>query len=277
MEISRQKIWLKNHQPMRQEELPPDFIEQGVSLYEVIRVIGAVPIFLEQHLDRLSHTACLTGLKLPVDKAAIEKQLKELIITNQAATGNIKFVVNYPAEGEPGDFYAYFVEENYPTPSDYQKGVRTVLVEAERFNPNAKIDRADYRRKIDAAIKTSGAYEALLVDKAGFVSEGGRSNLFMVKGEIVFTAPAQKVLKGITRQMVLVACQNQGYQVIEKNTRLNELLEMEGIFISGTSPKVLPVNYVDDHHTPSAENQVIRDIMIGYDAVIADYIAVHQK
>lgn len=276
MEISYQQFWLKNNQKLKKEELPPDFIEQGTSLYEVLRVIKGIPLFLEQHLARLKNTSQLTGLDLPLDDDVIRKRLQDLITSNQVDTGNIKIVINYPQKDGAADFYAYFVEHSYPSPADYQNGVKTVLVQVERPNPNAKVDRADYRRKIDDAIRESGSNEALLVDHEGYVSEGGRSNLFMLKGDIVYTAPADKVLKGITREMVFAACQNRGYQVVEKEISLKEMLNMDAIFISGTSPKVLPVNQVDDKHIDSANNKIIQDIMAGYDAIIDDYIKNHQ-
>lgn len=276
MEISHQQLWIKNNQKMQQQELPADFIELGTSLYEVLRVIQGIPLFLEQHLARLKNTAELTKLALPLDDEAIRKRLHDLISSNQVDTGNVKIVINYPAKDRAGDFYAYFVEHSYPSKSDYQNGVKTVLVQVERPNPNAKVDRADYRRIVDNAIRESGSFEALLVDHEGYVSEGGRSNLFMLKGDIVYTAPAKKVLKGITRQMVFAACQNRGYQVVEKDVSLEEMLNMNAIFISGTSPKVLPVNQVDNKYINSANNKIIQDIMAGYDAIINDYIKSHQ-
>jgi branched-chain amino acid aminotransferase len=216
MEISSQRFWIKNQQRMDKNELLPDFIEKGVSLYEVLRVIQGVPLFLECHLARLKHSAQLTQLELPLDDHQISQRLLALINSNQVEQGNIKFVLNYPAAGQPADFYAYFVEHDYPSPEDYCQGVKTVLVQMERPNPNAKIDRADYRKRIDEAKRKTGSYEALLVDRERNVSEGGRSNLFMIKDEMVYTAPANKVLKGITRKMVLVACENRGYTSLWK-------------------------------------------------------------
>lgn len=276
MEISYQKHWVKNDQIMEQQDLPADFIEHGISLYEVLRVIQGIPLFFEQHLERLKHTAQLTRLTLPLDDDAIRKRLHDLISSNQADTGNVKIVVNYPPSGAAADFYAYFIEHSYPSKSDYQNGVKTVLVQVERPNPNAKVDRAEYRRVVDDAIRESGSYEALLTDRQGNVSEGGRSNLFMLKGDIVYTAPADKVLKGITRQMVFAACRNRGYRVAEKEISLKEMLNMDAIFISGTSPKVLPVSQVDNQRINSGSNKIIRDIMAGYDAIIDDYIKSHQ-
>ncbi|HBQ26547.1 MAG TPA: aminotransferase class IV, partial [Syntrophomonas sp.] len=196
MEISYRNIWIKNNQQMRKEELPPGFIEQGISLYEVLRVIEGVPLFLEKHLERLKNSARLTNLVLPLNDKEISQRLQDLINSNQVDTGNIKFVINYPELGQQTDFYAYFVEHSYPSKEDYQKGIKTVLVNVERPNPNAKVDRADYRNTVDEAKRKTGSYEALLVDREGNVSEGGRSNLFMVKGDVVYTAPADKVLKG---------------------------------------------------------------------------------
>ena len=276
MEISYQNIWIKNNQQMRKEELPPDFIEQGISLYEVLRVIDGVPLFLEQHLERLKNSAKLTNLELPLNDKEVSQRLQDLISSNRVENGNIKFVINYTEPGKPADFYAYFVEHDYPTKEVYQKGVKTVLVHVERPNPNAKVDRADYRNTVDEAKRRTDSYEALLVDREGNVSEGGRSNLFMVKGNVVYTAPADKVLKGITRQMVLAACQNQGYRVVEKEISLEETLNMDAIFISSTSPKVLPVSQVDDKIINSGNNKVIQDIMAGYDAIIDDYVKSHK-
>ncbi len=276
MEISYQNIWIKNNQQMRKEELPPDFIEQGISLYEVLRVIDGVPLFLEQHLERLKNSAKLTNLELPLNDKEVSQRLQDLISSNRVENGNIKFVINYTEPGKPADFYAYFVEHDYPTKEVYQKGVKTVLVHVERPNPNAKVDRADYRNTVDEAKRRTGSYEALLVDREGNVSEGGRSNLFMVKGDVVYTAPADKVLKGITRQMVLTACQNQGYQVVEKEISLEEMLNMDAIFISSTSPKVLPVSQIDDKIINSGNNKIIQDVMAGYDAIIDDYVKSHK-
>jgi len=276
MEISSQNIWMKNDQKRKKDELLPDFIEKGISLYEVLRVIEGVPLFLEHHLQRLRNSAQLMNLRLSLEDGEISQRLQELINSNQIYTGNIKVVINYPDNEQPEDFYAYFVTHSYPSPEDYQNGVKTVLVRAERLNPNAKVDRSDYRNLIEKAKNESGSYEALLVDREEKVSEGGKSNLFMVKGNVVYTAPSDKVLKGITRQMVISACKNKGYQVVEKEIDLKDIPNMDAIFISSTSSKVLPVRQVDNMFFASSSNKIIRDIMIEYDSIIDAYIRSHK-
>lgn len=272
MEISQEDFWLKDDQIMKKEELPGNFIEQGTSLYEVIRVIRGVPIFFEHHMDRLNRTARLTGLQIPVDTETIKGRLHNLISINQVDAGNIKIVLNYPHKKEPATSYTYFTEAHYPSSTDYQKGVKTVAVNIERPNPNAKVDRAEYRQIIDSAKEKTNSYEALLVDHNGYVTEGGRSNLFMIKGDLVLTAPGDKVLKGINRQMVFTACQNIGQPLVEKEVSYTEMLAMDAIFISGTSPHVLPVSQVDDKHFDSATNPILRSIMAEFDKIVEEYI-----
>ncbi|MGB4701457.1 MAG: aminotransferase class IV [Syntrophomonadaceae bacterium] len=276
MEISTEKFWLKDDQFFSKEELPGDFIEQGTSLYEVIRVMQGVPLFFEQHMARLHNTSQLTGLKLPVDDETIKKRLFNLITRNEVDAGNIKIVLNYRQPNEPAVFYAYFTPSFYPSPADYEKGVKTVLVNIERPNPNAKVDRAEYRHVIDTAKEKTHSYEAILVDHNGFVTEGGRSNVFMIKDNLVLTPPPDQVLKGINRQMVMVACNNIGQPVIERKISLQEMLTMDAVFITGTSPHVLPVSQVDEYHFDSANNQILKNIMSEFDNIVDNYIKSHR-
>ena len=272
MEISTKDYWLKNDQLMNKEELPGDFIEQGTSLYEAFRVIDGVPLFLEEHLERLHNTSRLTGLTLQVDDETIRKRIYQMINANQVQTGNLKLVANFRHQDRPADLYIYFTKDRYPTEADYQNGVKTVLVHIERPIPNAKVDRTDYRKVIDTAKTETGSYEALLVDHEGYVSEGGRSNLFMIKGDLVITTPGDKVLKGINRQMTLKACSNLSQQVEEKDVSREEMHKMDAIFITGTSPLVLPVSKVDDTKFDSAKNPILRKIMKEFDRIVAEYI-----
>lgn len=276
METSTEKFWLKNDQFFSKDELPGDFIEQGISLYEVFRVIQGVPLFFEEHMARLHNSSQLTGLKLPVEDETIRKRLHDLIARNQVETGNIKIVLNYQQPNEPAVFFAYFTPAFYPSPADYEKGAKTVLVHIERPNPNAKVDRAEYRQVIDTAKEKTNSYEAILVDHNGYVTEGGRSNVFMIKDNLVLTPPADQVLKGINRQVVLTACDNIGQSVMEKKISLNEMLDMDAVFLTGTSPHVLPVSQVDDYLFDSANNQILRNIMTEFNNIVENYIKTHR-
>ncbi len=241
----------------------------GITLYEVIRVIDEVPLFLEEHLTRLENSAKLSGAQLLYNNIDIKKQIELLIKANKVREGNIKIVFNYNISTI---FCAYFIKHKYPTDEMYSKGVGTILFHSERNNPNVKYVNADFRKTVDAKIISENVFEAILVDNSGYITEGSKSNIFMVKGNNLYTAPLKDVLPGVTRGRVLNIAKKLEIDTFEKNINVTDLFEMDALFITGTSPKVLPINEVDGHKFDSIKNPVIIKIIIEYDNLVQEYV-----
>ena len=144
-----------------------------------------------------------------------------------------------------GNLYIFSVRVYYPTDEMYKEGVKTILYFGERTNPNAKVVDNSFREKVTKEMTEKEAFEAILINNQGFVTEGSKSNIFMVKGNSVYTAPAEGVLLGITREKIIEACKALDLIVEEKEVTHEEIKDLDGLFISGTSPKVLPINEVE--------------------------------
>lgn len=241
------------------------------TIYEVIRVISGVPLFLERHLERLEASARLTGRTVKPVADSIEKGVFQLIKANGSPDKNIKIIV-YNLENSSPDYMAYFIQSNYPSPAEYQNGVKAILLNAERANPNAKIVNSGFKERVAAALSDADAYEALLVNSEKEITEGSRSNMFFVKDGIVLTAPKGNVLIGITRVCVFELCESLGIKISEKPIPTSMLKEMDGVFMTGTSPKILPINTIDDMSFNSADNKTIKALMKAYDALVEEYI-----
>ncbi len=127
----------------------------------------------------------------------------------------------------------------------YSNGVKTILYFGERHNPNAKVIDNSFRGKVNEKIDASSSYEAILVNSKGYITEGSKSNIFMIKGDEIITAPVEGVLPGITRSEIIKACKELGLRVREENIHYEHIKNLDGLFISGTSPKVLPINEVE--------------------------------
>jgi branched-chain amino acid aminotransferase len=153
--------------------------------------------------------------------------------------------------------------------------VDTITVNAVRSNPNAKVANLELNTRINQKIKKRNVFEAILLDDNGFITEGSRSNIFMIKDDLVFTAPLHNVLPGITRSKILEICSQQNYPVKEINLRPEDLVKMEAVFLTGTSPNVLPVKQINSVCFNSAANPLLIKIMKQYDAMIADYIKIY--
>ncbi|MGH4141125.1 aminotransferase class IV [Clostridium sp.] len=239
----------------------------GKSLYEVIRVSGGIPIFFSEHLGRLENSADIMKYKMRVTRDQITNGILELIDKNKICDGNVKLVVNYdPNKGnsENERFLVYFIPHSYPTEQQYKEGVKTITYHGERSNPNAKVINSDFRDKVNQQIAKSGVYEAILVDDNGFITEGSKSNIFMVIDSTVVTSKVENVLPGITRQFIIKSCQTLGIDFQERNIHEKDIESLTGLFISGTSPEVLPIQCVDSFSFHSSKNSIINSIMVEY-------------
>jgi branched-chain amino acid aminotransferase len=250
------------------EEFENYNISIGKSLYEVIRISDGIPIFLMEHLLRLENSARIMKYNLSITRDEIINRILKLIYRNNVQDGNLKIVINYRQSDEDEDnnnfnerLLVYFIPHAYPSKHQYDEGVKTITYQVERSNPNAKVIDNMFRQKINAQINNKNVYEAILVDDAGFITEGSRSNIFMVQGSTILTSKVENVLPGITRQFIIKICEKLNIKFEEKNIHESELELLTGLFISGTSPKVLPIKSVDQISFHSSKNPIINSIM----------------
>lgn len=242
----------------------------GVSIYEVIRIEKGIPLFFEDHFHRLLNSFKLASQKLWISFDDIKRDISILVNKNKVTIGNIKLVFNIN-EGN-SEYQAYFIEHHYPSELQFKEGVSTILYNRERKNRNAKIIDKTLREEVNKELEKKGVYEAILVDNKGYITEGSRSNIFLLKNNTLYTSPLEDVLPGITRKYIILCCKNLGVNFLEERVKATDISTFQGLFISGTSPKVLPISKVDDINYFSANNEIILMIKEEYDRIIYNYI-----
>ena len=117
------------------------------------------------------------------------------------------------------------------------------------------------------AIISGDLYEVLLVNRDGIITEGSRSNVFFIKNGEVYTSPTDAVLPGVTRTMIIRILEEAGIPLHYSAVRQDELAGFDAAFISGTSPKVLPVANIGDI-AYDVDDPVLRSIMARYDSLL---------
>lgn len=245
-------------------------------IYEVVRIIDGVPIFLEGHIERIRKSAELISKTIKKTDEEITDEIHKLIYANKEYNKNIKLLctnVDSPSQ----TFMIYYYKSSYPEKEVYEKGIHTILFYSERENPNAKIVNSDLRQRINAEIKEQNAYEALLVNRNGYITEGSRSNMFFVKGDKVYTAPAGDVLLGITRNEIMNVCMEQNIKVKEEEIHKDVLKDIDGAFMTGTSVNALPIATIDNIKLDSVNNSIIKRIAEGYLQKMQEYIEINRK
>ncbi len=240
-------------------------------IYEVIRVIDGVPLFYEEHLERMKKSANIVQSDLGRDEDDISQDIIKLINKNSIYNENIK-LISTQIDGNKNIFIVYQIESFYPPKSYYTEGIHTILMDYERKDPNAKVFHSSFKERVKEELKNKVAFEALLVNKSGSVVEGSRSNMFFVYKDKVYTAKGGDVLLGVTRSHIFQACSKLNIKIIEENINVDDLSKIEAAFMTGTSVNVLPISTIDKIKLNSIYNSIIVEINNQYMTEIKNYI-----
>ncbi|HQX67763.1 MAG TPA: branched-chain-amino-acid transaminase, partial [Ottowia sp.] len=133
-----------------------------------------------------------------------------------------------------------------------KRGIRVKTSSYTRHHVNITMTQAkavsNYSNSILANMEATddGYDEAVLLDSAGFVSEGAGENLFIIKDGTVYTPDLSAgALNGITRNTVLHICEDLGLKVVQKRITRDECYIADEMFFTGTAAEVTPIREYD--------------------------------
>jgi branched-chain amino acid aminotransferase len=219
-------------------------VYEGDSVYEVLRMVQGSPAFFSDHMERLEASVKLQGKQMLADAPSLKRMITALLRSDRKREANLKIVFNY--NNGTDNLLVYYIQPIYPSPEQYRTGVKGVLFYGERKNPASKVINHKLRTEIYHRLILEGAYEALLVNEDNLITEGSRSNIFFVKGSVIVTAPDNLILNGITRKHILAICGMNRIKVEYNCVNADNISDYDSVFMTGTSPIVLPFNSIDD-------------------------------
>jgi branched-chain amino acid aminotransferase len=245
----------------------------GDSVYEVIRTYGGRPFELPAHLARLAHSAARIALVPKWDAARATAEIARTLAAARgpdaedpaAAPWNrgeryIRLVMTRGA-GEIGLDPALAVNPvavvivqrlQGPPAQAYAQGVKVAVAGVRRAAPEAVDPSVKTGARLPqvlavAEARAQGAFEALLLDDRGFVTEGSSSNVFAIAGGTLRTPPlAAGILEGVTRGLVLRLAREEGVPVDERALRPEDLETADEVFLTSTAREILPVTAVGE-------------------------------
>ena len=243
MEIPFGNGFVCNGKFMHAELFDGTFPNRGESVYEVLRSDKGRPVFFNDHLERLKRSALLSDYRFNISEEELRGDIRSLSNNVRLEKANLKVVYNAFEGGVKR--YLYYVMPSYPDEVMYRDGVKATLYKFERENPGAKIVRQNHKEIIAGILRRESAYEVMLVNRHGYITEGSRSNLFFIKDDLLYTAPEEMILKGITRDHILQICREEGIVVRFEAVHVDRLSGFSSVVMTGTSPVVLPFSFID--------------------------------
>lgn len=238
-----ERFFVHNGQLLPTTNFTDSMVEGETVVYEVVRVVGSTPVFATEHLSRLQ--ASIKNSNLPaLAKNSAASSLRMLTEKNPVTEKNVRIAYSVSASPPVRNLTVYYIPSRYPTRIEKQEGVVLECIDAERSNPTVKVENKSLRELTNKIIESHRCYEVILVNAQGEITEGSRSNIFFISNDRIFTAPEAKVLSGITRQKVIQICHSLNFELVERCIGIRELTFMDGCFLTGTSPGVLPASRI---------------------------------
>lgn len=230
----------------------------GFGVYEAVRVSNGIVYFLDHHIERLLGSALIIGLEHPFSGDMLKNAILDLVEKTEETTYNLKvFLIGAPKK-EDALLAILCLNPFFPDKKMYHDGVRLSITHYERLYPHAKTLNMlqSYLSYRDARAK--GCYDSVLVNRRGCITEGTRTNFFTIKGNTIYTPSEEEILLGVTRKAVLHVARKNGYKVEEKDIRPEDLQEYDGVFLTSTSSKIVPIRKVGEIDCPPAPEELKR-------------------
>jgi len=228
----------------------------GYGLFETMRAYSGRIFRLDSHLERLSKSAQLLGL--PQNAFNLKNACYDTLKANKLSDARIRLTASI-GEGEAipdpprnPKSTVLVIATSYTPPSaeTYKKGFKSVVssIRQNSQSPLSRLKTLNYLNQLLARreAKEKGAGEAILLNERGFLCEGSTSNIFLVsQGTLTTPSEESGCLPGITRQVVIELAQELGLRVAEREVRLEELLNADEAFLTGSLIELMPLTEVN--------------------------------
>jgi branched-chain amino acid aminotransferase len=139
-----------------------------------------------------------------------------------------------------------------PATEVYDKGVRVVIVDVVRNHPATVNPMIKSNNLMNSALAMqqalrSNAFEGVMRNYKGELTECTTANLFIVKDNVALTPPLEAgLLPGITREFLFDVGKEAGIEVVEKTLFDDDLFRADEAFLTSTTRELVPIVTVND-------------------------------
>ena len=250
-------------------------------VFEGERVYDGEIFRLEEHTERLFHSASRMGFSIPYSQKSLNKSCKDIVEVQKVKNGYVR-----PVAWRGSEMMAISAQKtkihvaiatwewgSYFDPNLKLKGIKLNISKWKRPAPDT----------IPWDTKASGLYmictlskheaekegftDSLMLDYQGNVAEATGANIFFKnKDNELHTPIPDSFLNGITRRCVIEIAKLKNIKVIERKIKPEELSKFTGCFLTGTAAEVTPVSQIEKYNFKVCS--VIKDLSKSYQELV---------
>ena len=231
-------------------------------VFEGLRVYDGEIFKLEEHTDRLYHSAKRMDIKIPYSKDEINNAIKKTVSVQNVQNGYVR-----PFAWRGSEMMAVSAQQTkiHVAIAAWEWGT---YFDSKLKTEGIKLNISKWRRPAPNTIpwdtKASGLYmictlskheaekqgyaDSLMFDHEGNIAEATGANIFFKdkNGELHTPVP-DSFLDGITRRTVIEIAKSKNIKVNERKISPKELSNFVGCFLTGTAAEVTPISKIAEH------------------------------
>ncbi len=229
----------------------------GDGIYEVLYVHNNRLADAQLHLARLMRSLGEIELNLTLTPAALLVIIREVLRRNRVSTGLVYMQVTRGAARRDHPFPAAPVRPSLvitartrpAPPHDIAAWTGAAITLPDERWGRCDIKSTNLLPNVLAKQKArlAGAYEAILYDEQGYVTEGAASNVWIVdaSGTLRTRPLGPDILPGCTRAAVLAQLRDSDFPFTQTPFTLEDLRGAREIFLTGATSFVKPITRLD--------------------------------
>ena len=251
----------------------------GLGFFETFRTYNGKPLFIKEHLTRIQQALTAYRIAFPYTEEQLVEVIKALNATDGGKDGYFRLNVS-AGEHEIGlaptcyeNANVIVFRKSLPSVAKGVEKTATILTTRRNTpeNGETRFKGHHYGNNVFARFElpSLATQEGIFLTTEDFVAEGITSNVFWVKGRVVYTPSLNTgILAGITRALVLELAHKLGFSVQEGQYNVSELLEADECFITNAVQQIVPIRSLDDATYLGNEGEVTKALQQAYEQLI---------
>ena len=278
------KIWF-NGQKVNWPDVKIHVLNHGLHyascVFEGERVYDGKIFKLQEHTERLFHSASRMGFEIPYTQESLNKFCNKIVEIQKVKNGYVR-----PVAWRGSEMMAISAQKtkihlaiaawewgSYFDPDLKLKGIKLNISKWRRPAPNT----------IPWDTKASGLYmictlskheaekegftDSLMLDYQDNIAEATGANVFFKNSEGELHTPIpDSFLDGITRRSIIEIAKSKNIKIVERKIKPEELSDFTGCFLTGTAAEVTPVSQIDKYKFNVCD--VIKDLSESYQTLV---------
>ncbi|MGC8828548.1 MAG: aminotransferase class IV [Verrucomicrobiia bacterium] len=230
----------------------------GDGLFETVLIFKHCPFKLIEHLERLKRGIEFLKIPYSINFEEINCAAKELSQVNNMPKGMLRIQITrgtglrgYSCKGAKNPSITMSIHP-MPVINPEEPVQWRVITASPRIPVNNPLMNFKTCNKLTNILakqeaELNGVDDALLLNTDNEVVSASSGNIFILNSDIVLTPPVESgVLPGITRATIFKLCKEMGIHYGESNLKLNQLYNVDGVFISMSSWGIIEVTKINN-------------------------------